>query len=47
LRELPALDVLERINTAGARRFLKELSEGAPESLLTRQARVVLERMPK
>jgi WD40 repeat protein len=45
LRQLRALEVLERIGTAEAQRLLKRLSQGAAEARQTREARVILARL--
>jgi hypothetical protein len=47
LQELAALEVLERIGSTDARRLLTELSEGAADSLLTREAKASLGRLQK
>src|SRR5262249_26457891 len=47
VRALYALQVLERIGNEEARRLLSELAEGAPEAILTRQAKAILGRSPK
>jgi WD40 repeat protein len=47
LQEVRALEVLERLGSADARRLLKDLSEGAAESLLTRAAEASLHRLGK
>ena len=44
-REARAVEVLERIGTAEARRMLKGLSGGIPEVSLTRDARDALRRL--
>ena len=46
LRDLRALEALARMDTEDARQFLKELTEGEPAALLTREARAVLSRRP-
>jgi hypothetical protein len=46
LRELRALEVLERIDNARARELLKTLAQGAAQARLTRDARASLERRP-
>jgi hypothetical protein len=43
-RDVRAVEVLERIATAEARRLLEELGRGAPEALRTREARASLGR---
>jgi WD40 repeat protein len=45
LRELRAVEVLERVGTPEARRLLQRLTEGAPESWLTQEAKAALERL--
>jgi hypothetical protein len=47
LRQLRAIEVLEALGTADARRLLEELSGGAPEALRTREARASLERLAR
>jgi WD40 repeat protein len=47
LRELRALEVLERVGTAEARGVLRELAKGAPGARLTRTARAALERLER
>jgi hypothetical protein len=42
---LRAVEVLERIGNAEARRVLEALAKGAPEARLTREARTSLERL--
>jgi hypothetical protein len=42
-----ALEVLEHLGTAEARALLRELSEGAPESRLTREAKASLQRLSR
>jgi hypothetical protein len=44
LRELRALEVLERVGTAEAQQVLRTLAGGAPQSRLTREAKAALER---
>lgn len=45
LRELRAVETLERIGTPAARKLLRELSSGRPEALLTRDAQAALQRL--
>jgi WD40 repeat protein len=45
LRAVRAVEVLEAIGTAEARRHLEELAAGAPEARLTREARAALDRL--
>jgi hypothetical protein len=47
LRDCRALEVLEFIGTAEARRVLEVLAQGAPEARLTRDAKATLERLSK
>jgi hypothetical protein len=47
LRPLRAVEVLERINTAEARRLLERLSKGQPEALLTVDAAASLQRLTR
>jgi WD40 repeat protein len=47
LRRLRAVEVLERIGTAPARKVLEELAKGAPNARLTREAKASLERWAK
>jgi WD40 repeat protein len=47
IRELRAVEVVEKIGSAEARIILETLSKGAPEARLTRDARDALERMAK
>jgi hypothetical protein len=39
--------VLEEIDTSQARRILKELAKGAPQSRITREAKTSLERLER
>jgi len=45
LRIQRALRVLEAINDAEAKKLLAELADGAPESMLTKEAQTVLKRV--
>jgi RNA polymerase sigma factor (sigma-70 family) len=45
LRQIRAVEALERMGGAGARRLLEALAEGAPDSGLTRDARAALGRL--
>jgi WD40 repeat protein len=45
VRQVHAVEVLERINTTAARELLAELAKGAPDARLTREAKSALERM--
>src|SRR5262249_1514619 len=47
LRDLPAVEVLEHLHSADARRLLGELAKGAPEARLTREAKAALTRVSK
>jgi hypothetical protein len=47
LRELRAVEVLEKIGTPGARAFLEQLAKGFPGAGLTREAQSSLDRWPK
>src|SRR5262249_32663214 len=47
LRLLRAVEVLERIGTPDAKRFLQELAQGAPVARLTYETKVALERLAK
>jgi hypothetical protein len=47
LRVLRMIEVLERIGTAPARGTIEELSKGAPEARLTREAKASLERLTR
>ncbi len=47
LRELRAVEVLERIGGGEARRIVEELVKGAPESRLTREAKATAERLKR
>jgi hypothetical protein len=46
LRELRAIEVLERIGTAEARKIVESVATGDADALLTREARLVLGRWP-
>jgi WD40 repeat protein len=45
LRAVRAVEVLEHCGTAEARKLLQALADGAPEALLTREARAALQRL--
>jgi RNA polymerase sigma factor (sigma-70 family) len=45
LRDLRAVEILERIGTPDARRILTDLAKGAPEARLTREAKASLARL--
>jgi hypothetical protein len=45
LRELRAVEALERIGSAEARHLLEAVASGPPDALLTREARMALERL--
>jgi hypothetical protein len=45
LRQLRAVEVLERIGSADARKLLSELASGAPDAITTREAKQALERI--
>jgi hypothetical protein len=47
LRALRAVEVLEQIGTSRARRVLQALAQGAPEALLTLEAKASLQRLAK
>ena len=47
LRDLRAVEVLEHVANAEARRLLEELANGAPAARLTREAKASLERLSK
>jgi len=47
LRQARALEVLEAIRTPEARALLEELSKGAAEAWLTREAKTALARLAK
>ena len=47
LRDLRAVEVLEHIDSADARRLLGELAKGAPEARLTQEAKAALARLSK
>jgi hypothetical protein len=44
LRDIRALEVLERIGTADARKIVEVVAKGHPDALLTREAKLVLDR---
>jgi hypothetical protein len=47
LRELRALEVLERVGTREARQVLQTLAAGAPDARLSREAKAALDRLTK
>jgi hypothetical protein len=47
LRELRALEVLERLGNTEAHKVLKDLAQGTAEAWLTREARAALQRMER
>jgi WD40 repeat protein len=47
LRNLRAVEVLERVGNAEARELLEKLADGVPEARLTREAKVTLERVAR
>jgi WD40 repeat protein len=47
LRDLRAVEVIEHLNNAEARRLLGELAKGAPEARLTREAKAGLARLER
>ena len=47
LQSLRAVEVLERIDTADARRLLRSLAEGIPDARLTREAKSALDRLTR
>ena len=47
LRVLRAIEVLEHTATPAALRFLETLAKGAPEALLTREARAAVQRLAR
>jgi len=47
LRDLRAVEVLERIGTQEARDLLEKLAQGAAEARLTREAKASLDRLPR
>jgi RNA polymerase sigma factor (sigma-70 family) len=47
LRELRALEVLERLSTPEARQLIEKLANGAPDARLTREAKTALQRLQR
>jgi RNA polymerase sigma factor (sigma-70 family) len=47
LRELRALELLERIATPEAKQVIEKLAKGAPDARLTREAKSALQRLPR
>ncbi len=47
LRQLRAIEVLECIGTAEARRVLEAISQGATEARLTQEAQAALQRLAR
>jgi hypothetical protein len=47
LRQLRAIEVLERAGTAQAKKILSKLAGGAPDARLTREAKAALERLTR
>lgn len=47
LRDLRAVEVLERIGTPKARQLLEKLAQGAPEARQTREAKAAVERLER
>jgi hypothetical protein len=47
LRELRAVEILERIGTSGARQVLRTLAKGSPAARVTREAKASLDRLAK